>query len=148
MIDDGEYRDIHSLVIVRNGRLVVDEYFKGYDSDDLHPCFSVTKSASSALIGIALKEGYIDSLGVRIRDYFQDQQEIDWSNGKEKITIGNMLTMRSGLEWEELATPYSDPRNSHNRMTRTSDRIGFVLQHRDLEYVRRDYPRSDHDADR
>jgi CubicO group peptidase (beta-lactamase class C family) len=129
MIDDGEYRDIHSLVIVRNGRLVVDEYFNGYDSDDLHPCFSVTKSVSSALIGIALKNGYIDSVDVYMRDYFRDHQEMYWSDGKDKITVKNMLTMRSGLEWEELATPYSDPRNSHNRMTRTSDRIGFVLQH-------------------
>jgi CubicO group peptidase (beta-lactamase class C family) len=134
LIDDDEYRDIHSLVIVKNGYLVVDEYFNGYDYDDLHPCYSVTKSVSSALIGITLKNGYIDSLGVRIPVYFQDQQEMDWSNGKDKITIKNMLNMRSGLEWEELTSAYSDPRNSHYQMTRSNHWIRFVLQ-RPMEYA-------------
>jgi CubicO group peptidase (beta-lactamase class C family) len=128
LIDDGEYRDIHSLVIVRNGCLVLDEYFNGYDSDDLHSCFSVTKSVSSALMGVALDKGFIDSVGVFMRGYFLDYQDIDWSGGKDRISIRNMLTMTSGLEWEELATPYSDPGNSHNQMTRAKDWISFVLQ--------------------
>lgn len=133
-VDNGEYRDIHSLVIIKNGYLVLDAYFDGYDYDDLQNCYSVTKSVSSALIGIALDKGFIESVGVCMRDYFQDYQGIDWSGGKDRITIKNMLTMRSGLEWEELVIPYSSPLNSHTQMTGNEDWIEFVLR-RPMEHA-------------
>jgi CubicO group peptidase (beta-lactamase class C family) len=134
LIDDNDYRDIHGLVIVKNGYLVLDQYFYGYDNDDLHSCFSVTKSVSSALVGIALEAGLIESIGVCLMNYCGNYQGIDWSGGKDEITVKNMLTMRSGLEWEELATAYSNPNNSHYRMTHTGNWIRFVLE-RPMEHV-------------
>lgn len=134
LIIDGQFRDIHSLVIVRNGFLIVDEYFNSYGNQDLHSCYSATKSVSSALMGIAIDKGLIDSVGVRMQDYFQNYQNIDWSNGKDEITLGDMLTMRSGLEWEELEIPYSSPLNSHTQMTASEDWVEFVLQ-RPMEHV-------------
>ena len=128
LINTNNYRNIHSLVMVRNGYLVLDKYFNGYDYDDFHPCHSMTKSVSSALIGIALDKGLIDSVGVCMREYFRDYQNIDWSDGKDRITIQDMLTMTSGLEWEELAIPYTNPLNSHTQMTRSQDWNEFVLR--------------------
>jgi len=133
-IDKREYRNIHSLVIVKNGYLVLDEYFNGYDYDDLHSCYSMTKSVSSAVIGMVIDQGLLDSVGVCMREYFQDYQDIDWSDGKDRITLRDMLTMTSGLEWEELQISYSNPLNSHTQMTHSEDWIEFVLR-RPMEHT-------------
>ncbi len=62
LIREGErYPDLHSLLIVRHGHLVVEEYFAGWNSGRLHTLQSVSKSVTSALIGIAIERGEIDN---------------------------------------------------------------------------------------
>ena len=63
---------IHSLLIIRNGFLVSESYFNGYDKNILFLTYSVTKSITSALIGIALQDGYIESLDQRMLDFFPE----------------------------------------------------------------------------
>jgi CubicO group peptidase (beta-lactamase class C family) len=90
--------------------------------------YSVTKSVSSALIGIAIENQQIQGVDKLIIDLLPEYDHLDWTNGKDQITVEDFLTMRSGLEWEELAYPYTDFRNSHRQMTQTSDWFEFVLQ--------------------
>lgn len=127
-IIENEYRNVHALLIVKNDYLVFEKYYNGYDRNDTHRIFSVTKSVSSALIGIAIENDFIQNVDEHIIGFLPEYNYIDWSNGKDQITICNLLTMRSGLEWEELAYPYPDPRNSHYQMSRTGNWLEFVLQ--------------------
>jgi CubicO group peptidase (beta-lactamase class C family) len=127
-INEGDYPNVHSLIIVRNNYLVFEGYYNGHTREHTHPMYSVTKSVSSALIGIAIENQQIQSVDELIIDLLPEYDYLDWTNGKDQITVEDFLTMRSGLEWEELAYPYPDLRNSHRQMTRTSDWFEFVLQ--------------------
>ncbi len=127
-IADNYYSNVHSVLIIRNGYLVFEEYYNGYDIDDLHRLYSITKSVSSGLIGIAIEKNIIGNALDSIPEYLSEYVNIDWSNQKDEITIADLLTMRSGIDWEELAIPYPDPQNSHRQMTSSNDWLQFVLQ--------------------
>jgi CubicO group peptidase (beta-lactamase class C family) len=94
---------LDSLLIVKDGYLVCEEYFNGYDAERLHPVHSVTKSVMSALFGIAQADGSIPNLdaklGDALPDYFADGQH----NDKESITLRHLLQMRSGIQFDEGA---------------------------------------------
>ncbi|UCH61925.1 MAG: serine hydrolase [Fidelibacterota bacterium] len=127
-IETGKYGEVRSLVVRRNERTVLEEYFRGYSQDDLQPLHSITKSVLSALFGIAVDQGYIDSLDKPILDYFGEYETIqNGDSWKESITLRHLLSMSAGLEWNELAVPYSDYRNVFNSWRRADDEIKFVL---------------------
>lgn len=122
----GKYDEVHSLLIYKEGKLVVEEYFKGHqyqwdapkhqgasvqwNREMLHGIMSDTKSVTSALVGIAVDKGFIKSVNQSIFDYLPDHQHLK-KDGKELITIEHLLTMTSGLEWNEWTAPYSSPEN-------------------------------------
>jgi CubicO group peptidase (beta-lactamase class C family) len=125
-IEDRTFNGIHSLLIVKDNKLVYEKYFNGFNADDLHPVFSVTKSISSALTGIAIDLKFLKDEHVMLKQFFNGNKGIDWGDKKDEITIKDILTMTSGLEWEE-SIPYSNWRNSHNKMARSGDWIKYVL---------------------
>lgn len=119
--------------------MVYENYFDGTDEklgkklgyithsrDDLHDCRSITKSITSACIGLALQKGLIKSTDTSIYNYFAQKYGNKFDNNKKKITIRHLLTMTSGLEWNEDVS-YRDPRNTELRMDESSDPIGFIL---------------------
>jgi CubicO group peptidase (beta-lactamase class C family) len=124
--EDGTFSMVRSLLIVKNKKLVYEKYFHGFHADRTHPVFSITKSISSALTGIAIDEKFIKDEHVKIKTFFSGIEDIDWDEKKSKITIQDVLTMTAGLEWNE-SLPYSDWGNTHRRMVRSSDWIKFVL---------------------
>ena len=65
-IIDGDYGEIHSLLIYKDNTLVIEKYFRGYNENDLHVCYSVTKSVTSALIGIAIDKGYLNGVTKKV----------------------------------------------------------------------------------
>ena len=96
-IKNGDYGKIHSLLITRNDYLVLENYFSDYERDDFHRVYSVTKSITSALIGIALKKGKIDSVGTKILEFFPEYEDIENLDiRKKKISLENVLTMTAG----------------------------------------------------
>jgi CubicO group peptidase (beta-lactamase class C family) len=98
----GQLNNIYSLVVVKNGFLVGEKYFNGSNYKDANSLASVTKSFSSALVGIALRENILPGLDQKMMDYFP---EINWQNldpKKSEITIRQVLQMRSGYPWEEF----------------------------------------------
>ncbi len=103
LINDGiRFPDIHSLLIVRNGYMVVEEYFKSYNAERIHMLQSVTKSFTSAAIGIAINQGKIRNVDEKILDYFPDIKDIKNLNDKKKsIKLKDLLTMRSGTDYHE-----------------------------------------------
>ncbi len=117
--------DIDSILLVKNGYLVVEEYPRYYTSNTMHIVYSVTKSFMSTLIGIAIEEGYIDSVNQRIMDFFQNVT-VPNIESKENITIAHLLTMTSGIEWEEDIS-YLLPENSFRQMKESDNWIEFIL---------------------
>ena len=125
-IMNGQFQGIHSLLIVKNGFLVHEAYFEGYKRNSLQTVYSITKSISSALIGIAIDRGLIHSVEGPVLSFFP-QYNIQDSN-KQRIKIQHLLTLTSGLAWDEKSYPYSDPRNTEKQMIATNDWMKFVLE--------------------
>lgn len=93
--------NVYSLLVVRNGYLVYEKYYNGADENSANQVYSVTKSVSSALTGIALREKVIDNLDQKVSEILPEYfNEIDNEN-KKNITIRNVLTMTGGLETVE-----------------------------------------------
>ena len=114
-----------SLLVIKGGQLIIEEYFEG-DSRELRPVQSVSKSITSLLIGHALAQGWIDDIDDPIAKYLPTYRHL-LDAGKERITIRHLLTMTSGLEWNEWDPPYSDTTNVRVRERSSADAIAFVL---------------------
>lgn len=119
---------IDSVIVIRSGRVVLEEYPNpAYGPDRPHPLFSVTKSVTSLLIGMAIDRGWIDSVNDPVLQYLPDAIPPDEVQSKSTIAIQHLLTMSAGLEWDEDTLPTSDPRNDFTRLEMSFDPIGFVL---------------------
>lgn len=94
-----EYGTVAYLVI-QNDSVLYEEYRDGWTPESLSNIFSATKSIVGLLIGIAHDEGYIESLDDRVGKYLPEFQE----GGKDKIRVRDLLTMSSGLNWDEAYT--------------------------------------------
>lgn len=92
---------IHSVLVVKNGLLVAEDYFNGSSVDDEALLQSVTKSVTSALVGIALQRGCLTDRQQKMLDFFPDVAPSITDSRKRQITIEQMLQMRAGYPWEE-----------------------------------------------
>jgi CubicO group peptidase (beta-lactamase class C family) len=135
-IDEQIYPNIHSVLIHYKGDLVFEEYYTGKDEawgtdlgvvehteNTLHDLRSVTKSIVSVCVGIAIQKGYIDNVDEKVFTYFPEYRHL---NNLQTLTIRHLLTMTSGLKWNE-DLPYTDPMNSEIAMLNSDDPIRFVL---------------------
>lgn len=129
---------VHAVLIERNGRLVYEEYFDGFDerwgeslgrvtmtAESRHDLRSVTKSVVSALVGIAHGEGKIPSLDEPIVKWFPEYPELNTPD-RRRVTLAHALLMTSGFDWNE-DVPYTDPQNDEIRMTRDSQPLRYAL---------------------
>lgn len=139
----GDYRNVHAVLISRDGRLVYEEYFTGTDrrpegSDydelvthtfgpaTLHTTRSAGKSFTSALVGIALEAGVIDSVEQPLLEFFPELAEVA-DPAARRITLEHVLTMSAGLDWNEGRVPYTNPANHERAMSLSEDPARFVL---------------------
>lgn len=117
---DEHYSHIDSLLVVRNGYLLREDYHHGTGPDDLHNVKSVTKSVLSALVGIALDTGDLPGLDEPLGTFFPYHFASIADRAKREITLEDLLTMRSGLDWQEWGP-------STVQMTASPDWIRYVL---------------------
>jgi hypothetical protein len=75
-IHNGDYGKVDGFLIVRNEKLIWEEYFNNYRIDRKHACYSITKSVNSALIGIAIDNGFLDNVNQTIKDFFPEYSTI------------------------------------------------------------------------
>lgn len=93
-----------SLVAIKNDSLLYEQYWDGYSDSSLSGSFSVAKSITSLLIGVAIKEGKIRSADELVSQYLPEFKE----GLGAKLTIKHLLTMSSGSNWDEsYANPFS-----------------------------------------
>jgi hypothetical protein len=112
--------DVHSVVVVRNGYIVAEEYYPPYQQDTKHVLYSVTKSVTSALVGIAIEEGAFDGVDQWVVDFFPDRTFENLDSRKEAMTLEHLLTMTAGLDWEEGMSTYM-------AMYRSEDWVSYAL---------------------
>ncbi|MBN2665837.1 MAG: serine hydrolase [Bacteroidales bacterium] len=134
--------NIHDILVFRYGKLVFEEYFEGYlyssnppgsngdyilyDRETDHFLASVSKTVTSVLFGAAMKEGYIDDIQSRLVDIFPEYAGILAGN-KEDITLHHLLTMSSGLAWDETSSSYDNPANDVTQLFLADDPLEYSL---------------------
>jgi CubicO group peptidase (beta-lactamase class C family) len=131
--------NVHAVLVIRSGNLVYEQYFTGederwgepigrveFDPHIKHDLRSVTKSVISLLIGIAIDRKLIAGIDEPVLDFFPEYADLR-SPEKDRILLRHLLTMSTGLEWDEYR-PYTDPLNSEIRMIWSPDRYRFALE--------------------
>src|SRR5215203_3266392 len=88
-----------AFLVIHDDKLLYERYFNGYDQHSVNTSFSMAKSFASALVGIAIDEGHIKSVDEPITNYLQELLEKD--ERFKSITIRHLLTMSSGIKYEE-----------------------------------------------
>jgi len=122
-INTGEYQKIHAVLIVKGGRIIVEEYFHGYNRDKPHQIRSATKSIGSILVGIAIDKGYISSPEQHITHYFKNKS-IDSDSRAKEVTIKSLLTMTSGFDCDDHR---GESFQCERAMYKTDDWVSFAL---------------------
>ena len=112
--------DLHSLLVIRNGYIVSETYFQSYSQDVKHEVYSCTKSFIATLIGIANDKGYIAGVNLPVEDFFPGRSFENQDARKQAMTLDNLLTMRSGLDWEESDTAIG-------KMYQSRDWVKFMM---------------------
>ncbi|WP_192349355.1 serine hydrolase [Algoriphagus sp. Y33] len=137
-IENQTYPNVHSVLIHYKGNLVFEKYFSGKDEswgtdlgvvehgeNTLHDLRSLTKSIVSICFGLAIQNGFIENVEEKVFTYFPEYGDLNIGLHQE-ITLKHLLTMTSGLEWNE-DLPYTNPKNSETAMVMSDDPIRYVL---------------------
>ena len=95
---------VSGLLIIKDGRIVLERYGLGRTAADRWTSFSVGKSVTATLIGAAIQDGHIASLDAAVTDYLPGLK----GSAYEGVTIRHLLTMTSGVKWNE---DYADPKS-------------------------------------
>jgi len=90
--------DIHSVLVIRNGYMVLDAYSYPYDSEISHHIDACTQSISSALVGIGIDKGYLRGISQSVLDFFPTRVAKNLDAAKKTMTLENLLTMTTGLK--------------------------------------------------
>jgi CubicO group peptidase (beta-lactamase class C family) len=130
-INCGSFGEVHSMVIYKDNLLVLEEYFQGHkfkwdapnyygalvnwNMDMPHSMMSCTKSFTSACIGIAIDKGFIKDVHQSIFDYLPNYQQFRTDN-REYITLEHLITMTSGLAWDEWSALHGTSANDIDRL--------------------------------
>lgn len=143
LIADKRAWNLHGVVVVRGGRLVLERYFEVEDNargrplgkvafgrDTLHDMRSVSKGVVGLLYGIALAQGKVPAPDAPLFASFPAYADLAASEGRDRLTIHHVLTMTMGTDWDETSIPYSDPSNSEIAMDRAADRLRYILERR------------------
>lgn len=98
------YQRTAGLLIIQDGKIRLERYGLDFSADGRWTSFSVAKSLTSALVGAAVKDGYIRSIDDKVSDYIPDLE----GSVYDDVTIKQLLLMTSGVKWNE---DYADPKS-------------------------------------
>ncbi len=116
--------DIRSLLVLKNGQLVLEKYYKNGTRDSQNEVYSVTKTIISLLIGIALEQKKLISLDQTIEEFLPDMFTLGTNATLKTVTLRQLLTMSSGLEWNE---DYSSKDTVASQWMASPDWMKFAL---------------------
>ena len=144
-IVDGTYDGIDGVAVARYGKLVLYENFRD-ELDEFDPWIgnnilarhilhSTSKSVTSALIGIAIDQGYIESTDVSFYGLFNYTAYENWDARKDAMTLEDALTMRLGFEWDEWTVPYGSKGNDLHDLTENNGDYALALLNMPLSHA-------------
>jgi len=117
-----QYNNITGIVIQKDGETRYENYFHDFSADNAAHVFSVTKSVFSALIGIAISQGAIQSVEQKVLDFFPDYQVLPGETTIQQITINHLLTMTAPYKYD--TEPYERFFTSPNPIQDALDLLG------------------------
>jgi CubicO group peptidase (beta-lactamase class C family) len=123
-IDEGIFKKVNSLVVIKNGKLLIEEYFNGENRNTLHDPRSVGKSFASTVMGIAIADGFIKNENQELNNFYQLEQFGNYNPAKGKTRIYDLLTMSSDFDGND--NDGNSPGNEEN-MYPTTDWVKFAL---------------------
>lgn len=123
-IEANEFRRINGIVVIKNGKLLIEEYFNGESRDSLHDPRSVGKSFASTMAGIAIGEGYLKSESQSLKEFYTLSAFANYSPEKERVTLKDLLTMSAAFDGND--DDGNSPGNEEN-MYPTNDWVKFTL---------------------
>jgi len=126
---DGTYKDVHSVLLYQHGKLVLEEYFYGYNVQRPHQLRSATKSVVSALAGIAIDRGALSGAQQAVLPAMSYTGYANPDPRKAAMTLGNFLSMSSGLDCNDHSA------TSPGRETVIDDRPDWVKATLDLPMI-------------
>ena len=98
--------ETHAFVIIKNDSLIHEQYWEGYSDTSHTNSFSMAKSYVGALLGCALKDGYVKDINLPVSAFIPEFKN-DW---RKKITFKHLVTMTSGIKFDEsYGNPFSFP---------------------------------------
>lgn len=123
-IAENLYKEIKSIVVIKDGKLLIEEYFNGATRDTLHNPRSAGKSFASTMMGIAINDGYIKNENQTLKDFYDLGKFANYSPKKDSVTIKSLLTMSSGFDGTD--DDEKSPGNEE-KMYPTADWVKFAL---------------------
>jgi CubicO group peptidase (beta-lactamase class C family) len=130
----GVFPNLHAILVVKDGDLVLEEYFDGYGPDTRQYTASISKSVGSILVGIAMDQGLLPTLAEGgadqpVLELLPEYEDVVWADPiKRRLLLRHVLSMSAGLEWDETSYPYDDPRNDWVQARDRDDPVGFTLR--------------------
>ena len=111
-IETQNFENITSIVILKDGKLLLEEYFNGANRNALHDTRSVGKSFASTLLGIAINENYIKNDRQMLSEFYKLNSFKNYSTAKDSITLKDLLTMSSTFDGSDMNS--ESPGNEEN----------------------------------
>ena len=96
--------NVSGILVLKDGKILLEKYGLGRKPDDRWTSFSVAKSVTSTLVGAAIQDGKIRSLSSSVTDYIPELK----GSGYDGVTVRQLLMMSSGVKWNE---DYTDPKS-------------------------------------
>ncbi|KMQ62371.1 beta-lactamase [Chryseobacterium sp. BLS98] len=123
-IAENRFREITGIAVIKNEKLLLEEYFSNSGRDSLQDTRSVGKSFASALAGIAIRDGYLKNENQMLKEFYDLKQFKNYSSAKDSITIKSLITMGSGFDGND--SDENSPGNEEN-MYPTENWVKFTL---------------------
>jgi len=118
-LDEAEnHKSIYSVLVIRNGYIVAERYYRGYNKDSTFNIRSVSKSFLSAITGIAIENDIIN-INDKMLDFFPEYDNLSLDPRKREITIKHLLTMQGGIDHEH---------NNYSRLYGTTNWIQSAIE--------------------
>jgi CubicO group peptidase (beta-lactamase class C family) len=123
-IHEGVFKNISSIVVLKDGKILIEEYFNGETRDSLHDPRSAGKSFTSSVAGIAINDGYLKNENQTLKEFYSVNKYDNFSSPKENVSIKDLLTMSSVFDGND--DDGDSPGNEEN-MYPASDWVKFTL---------------------
>ncbi len=133
-IENEKIKHIHSVIIIKADKLILEEYFNNFKREKLQYTASVSKSFTSTLLGIAIDKGFFGDdvqvvLDKKVIDLFPEFADIIQKDIlKSELKLKHILAMTAGFEWDEHSQPYSSNQNDCHIIERHKNPLKFLFE--------------------